>query len=89
MIKETEELSDVSIDDLLESKLVVYNDEHNSFEWVIECFCKYLQHGSDQAEQCAFIIHNKGKCDVKRGTIDELLPYKTALADAGLTVEIQ
>ena len=89
MNTETIELSEVSIDNILQSRLIVYNDDHNSFEWVIECFCKYLKHDVNQAEQCAFIIHSKGKCDVKKGSYEELLPYKTALVDAGLTAEIQ
>lgn len=83
------ELSDVSIEDLLGSKLVVFNDDHNSFDWVIECFCNYLKHTPEQAEQLALIIHTKGKAAVKEGIKEELEPYKTALLDAGLTVEIQ
>lgn len=83
------ELSEVNIDDLLNSKLIVFNDDHNSFEWVIECFCKYLKHSAEQAEQCALIIHTKGKASVKEGTKEELKPLKTALDDAGLTTEIQ
>ena len=89
MIEVDEELSDVSIDDIIGSKLVVFNDNVNSFEWVIECFVNYLKVGTEQAEQMAFIIHNKGKYAVKHGSNEELLPYKTALIDAGLTVEIQ
>jgi len=84
-----EEIGDVSIDNLLTSKLVVFNDDHNSFEHVEECFVKYLKHTSEQAQQCALIIHNKGKCSVKEGIKEELIPYKTALDDAGLTCEIQ
>lgn len=89
MVQEIEELSDVNIDDLLENKLIVYNDDVNSFEWVIECFCKYLKHSTEQAEQCALLIHSKGKTSVKNGTREELLPFKVALDDAGLTTEIQ
>lgn len=84
-----EELSDVSIDDLLNSSLVVYNDDFNTFEWVIECFCKYLNHTPQQAEQCALLIHTKGKCKVKSGTKDELEPYKVALTDSGLSAVIE
>ena len=86
---DTIELSDVSIDDLFNSKLVVYNDDHNSFEWVIECFCKYLKHSSEQAEQCAMLIHTKGKCDVKTGSKSDLKPFKEALVDAGLSAVIE
>lgn len=84
-----EELSDVSIEDFLNSSLVVYNDDYNTFEWVIECFCKYLKHTPQQAEQCALLIHNKGKCEVKSGTKEELEPYKVALTDAGLSAVIE
>ena len=86
---DTIELSDVSIDDILNSKLIVYNDDHNSFEWVIECFCKYLKHSSEQAEQCALLIHTKGKCDVKTGSKEDLKPFKEALTDAGLSAVIE
>lgn len=86
---DTIELSDVSIADLFNSKLVVYNDDHNSFEWVIECFCKYLKHSSEQAEQCAMLIHTKGKCDVKSGSKSDLKPFKEALVDAGLSAVIE
>ena len=86
---DTIELSDVSIDELFNSKLVVYNDDHNSFEWVIECFCKYLKHSSEQAEQCAMLIHTKGKCDVKTGSKSDLKPFKEALVDAGLSAVIE
>jgi len=84
-----EEIGDVCIEDILGLKLVVFNDNHNSFEWVIECFTKYLKHTPEQAEQLALIIHSKGKASVKEGTKEELETYKTALDDAGLTCEIQ
>lgn len=83
------ELSDVSIDVFLQSKLVVFNDDHNSFEWVMECFQKYLKIGTEQAEQLSIIIHNSGKASVKNGTKEELEPIKVALTDAGLIAEIQ
>ena len=86
---DTLELSDVSVDDILNSKLVVYNDDYNTFEWVIECFCKYLKHGSEQAEQCAMLIHTRGKCEVKSGSKSELKPFKEALTDAGLSAVIE
>lgn len=82
-------LSKVTVDDLIGANLVVYNDEYNSFDWVIECFVKYVGHTSEQAEQCAWIIHNNGKCSVKKGTKEDLLPIKVALTDAGLSAEIQ
>ncbi len=84
-----EELSDVSIDDLLSSSLIVHNDDINTFEWVIECLCSYLKHSREQAEQCAWIIHTKGKCKVKSGTKKDLEPYKDALLDSGLSASIE
>lgn len=84
-----EELSTTTINDIIGSQLIVFNDDVNSFDWVIDCFCKYLEHTPEQAEQLALIIHSKGKASVKRGTEEELIPYKTALDDAGLTTEIQ
>ena len=86
---DTIELSDVSVEDILNSKLVVYNDDHNTFDWVIQCLCKYLKHSSEQAEQCALIIHTKGKCDVKSGSKEALKPCKEALLDAGLSAVIE
>lgn len=84
-----DQLSEVTVEDLIGANLVVYNDDHNSFDWVIECFVKYIGHTPEQAEQCAWIIHNNGKCSVKKGTKEDLLPIKVALTDAGLSAEIQ
>lgn len=83
------ELSDTSVEDLLDSRLIVYNDDVNSFQWVIECLCKYCGHTTEQAEQCSYIIHHKGKCDVKKGSKEILQPMKEALLDAGLTATIE
>lgn len=83
------ELSDTSVEDLLDSRLIVYNDDVNSFQWVIECLCKYCGHTTEQAEQCSYIIHHKGKCDVKKGSKEILRPMKEALLDAGLTATIE
>jgi ATP-dependent Clp protease adaptor protein ClpS len=83
------ELSDVSVEDIIESRLVVYNDDFNTFQWVIECFCKYLDHTPEQAEQCAMIIHYKGKCQVKNGSKEKLKPLKNVLIECGLSVVIE
>jgi len=84
-----EEVGQTTIQDLLGNKLVVYNDDVNSFEWVIECLIKYLEMSTEQAEQCALLIHNKGRYAVKWGTQEELEPFKVALNDAGLSSEIE
>lgn len=92
-VLEEVELSDVTVEDLIgeifTKKLVVFNDDVNSFEWVIECFMKYLKFPLEQAEQCAMLIHNRGKYAVKDGTEEDLRPIKEALDDAGLSCEIQ
>lgn len=83
------ELSDLSIEDFIESKLIMYNDDFNTFDWVISCLCKYLKHTPEQAQQCALLIHMKGKCQVKSGSVSVLQPMKDALTDAGLSAAIE
>jgi len=83
------DLTDV-LEDLQENKsIIVYNDEYNSFEHVIRCLVIYCEHSPEQAEQCANIIHNNGKIDVKRGSVEKLLPIYTALIDNKLTAKIE
>ena len=69
-------------------KLFLYNDEHNSFDHVIESLIDVCNHSIEQAEQCALITHHKGKCVIKNGSQDELKPYYSSLLDKGLTVKI-
>jgi ATP-dependent Clp protease adaptor protein ClpS len=80
---------DSAISKLLEQQIVVYNDDVNSFEHVILCFIKYCNHDLIQAEQCALIIHNNGKCAVKNGTYSKLKPICEALLDNGLRAKIE
>ncbi len=70
--------------------LIVWNDEVNTFEWVIETLMSVIGHSQEQAEQCAMIIHTKGKYAVKRGSYDELKPLCDAITDRGIgaTIEI-
>lgn len=68
--------------------LMLHNDEVNTFDHVISSLIQVCQHESAQAEQCAFITHYKGKCDVKAGSYNELAPMKSALLDRGLQVTI-
>lgn len=70
-------------------KIVLFNDDHNTFDHVIEMLMKVCDHDALQAEQCAVIVHFKGKCDVKHGSYEELEPLCTALLEADLTAEIQ
>jgi ATP-dependent Clp protease adaptor protein ClpS len=89
-MSQTKELLDEEVIDKIENlhSLIIYNDDVNSFEHVIECLINYCKHSVEQAEQCAYIAHSKGKCDVKSGTIDELQPIKRALLDEKITATI-
>ena len=71
-------------------QLIVWNDEVNTFEWVIETLEKVCGHTHEQAEQCAYIIHFKGKYAVKQGEYDELKPQCDAITERGIgaTIEI-
>jgi ATP-dependent Clp protease adaptor protein ClpS len=69
-------------------EIVLYNDDVNTFDHVIECLIKYCDHAPEQAEQCAILVHYKGKCTVKTGSIIELKPQCSALLEAGLSAEI-
>ena len=70
------------------SELLLYNDDVNTFDHVINMLCKYCEHDLIQAEQCAWIVHNNGKCMVKRGEFTKLKPICFALLDAGLSAKI-
>lgn len=69
-------------------KLILYNDDVNSFDYVIDCLVEVCEHDVIQAEQCAFITHYKGKCDVKTGDYKSLKSLKEHLVDKGLRVSI-
>jgi len=75
------------IDD--ECHLILYNDDVNTFDHVIDTLVEVCHHTFEQAEQCAIIVHFKGKCDVKSGSYDFLKPLCIALLDAGLSAEIE
>ena len=69
-------------------ELMLFNDDFNTFQHVIEMLCKYCDHDSIQAEQCAWIVHNNGKCMVKRDEYQSIKPIYDSLLDAGLSVKI-
>lgn len=69
--------------------LIVWNDEVNSFDWVIESLIHVCGHSSEQAEQCAMIIHTKGKYAVKEGTYDFLKPMCNAITERGIGATIE
>jgi len=72
-----------------QNMLILFNDEVNTFDYVIDSLVEICKHDPMQAENCALIAHYKGKCSVKKGSFSELEPYHAALSDRQLTVEIQ
>jgi ATP-dependent Clp protease adaptor protein ClpS len=70
--------------------LIVWNDEVNTFEWVIETLIEICGHTPEQAEQCSYIIHFQGKYAVKQGPYEELKPLCDAITERGIgaTVEV-
>jgi ATP-dependent Clp protease adaptor protein ClpS len=70
--------------------LIVWNDDVNTFEWVIETLIDVCGHNEEQAEQCAYIIHFQGKYAVKQGSYEELKPLCDKITDRGIgaTVEV-
>ena len=72
----------------IENKLVLHNDDVNTFDFVIECLIEICKHTLEQAEQCTILVHYKGKCTVKTGTMELLKPMHEKLLSRGLTSEI-
>ena len=60
--------------------LILHNDDYHTFDYVIESLIEICELDSIQATQCTYLIHYKGKCDVKRGSKNYLLPMRRALA---------
>ena len=72
----------------LQNELVLFNDDVNTFDHVINTLIRVCEHTPEQAEQCSLIVHHNGKCTVKTGEYDDLKPRCSALLDAGLSAEI-
>jgi len=70
-------------------KIIVYNDDYNTFEHVIKTLIKVCKHSTIQAEQCTWIIHFKGKCAVKSGEYLTLKPMKEAICEVGIDARIR
>lgn len=84
-VEETVELLEEDID---LRELVVFNDDFNTFDHVISTLIRVCKHSTEQAEQCTWLIHFKGKCTVKSGSYDELKPMKDGICDAGIDAKI-
>jgi ATP-dependent Clp protease adaptor protein ClpS len=70
-------------------QIVVWNDEVNTFEWVIETLMDICGHSEEQAEQCAMLIHTKGKYAVHQGSYDDLKPKCEAITDRGINATLE
>jgi len=83
---EQEELETITVSEWV---VMLYNDDVNTFEWVIECLVKYCGHDTLQAEQCAWFVHTKGRYPVKHGELEKLMPVCSALCDKGLAAKLE
>ena len=86
-----EKIQEEVLVDTLEQKqneIVLYNDDVNTFDYVIDTLIYACDHTPEQAEQCSILVHYKGKCTVKTGSYDELEPRCSKLLQAGLSAEI-
>ncbi|TND07901.1 MAG: ATP-dependent Clp protease adaptor protein ClpS [Bacteroidetes bacterium] len=86
---ETELDLELLVQEVDHKDLILYNDDVNTFEFVIDSLIKVCGHEPIQAEQCSFIVHFSGKCAVKKGEFSELEPMCTALLDRGLSACIE
>ena len=83
-----EEELDVAELESNQNEIILYNDEVNTFDHVINTLIYACEHTAVQAEQCSLIVHYKGKCTVKTGSYEELEPRCSMLLDAGLSAEL-
>lgn len=80
--------TDVLLAEDVNRVLVLHNDDLNTFDYVIMCLIEVCNHSLLQAEQCTWLVHYKGKCEVKTGSFEFLEPMCTSLLDRGLSAEI-
>lgn len=73
----------------LGNQLIVYNDEVNSFEYVITTLIEVCEHTAEQAEQCTLMIHFRGKCGVKSGIYEDLVSMRNEICRRGISAEIE
>ena len=71
-----------------ENYLILHNDDVHSFDYVIDCLIDVCAHNTVQAEQCTYLVHYKGKCEVRKGSFDYLRPMKQGLIERGLNATI-
>ncbi|MRX47266.1 MULTISPECIES: ATP-dependent Clp protease adaptor ClpS [Pedobacter] len=82
-----------TLDEILSSlktvhRLILWNDDVNTFDHVIYCLMKYLDYSENQAEKIAWTVHNEGKCAILEGSLTEMEVYRKILKQEGLTVSV-
>ncbi len=70
-------------------RLILWNDDFNTFDHVIFCMMKYLDYTENQAEKLAWKVHNEGKCAILEGSFTEVEVYRKILQQEGLTVSVE
>ena len=82
---------DILVDEQLSDapQLVIFNDDVNTFDHVIDSLISVCKHSPEQAEQCTMLVHYKGKCTVKEGEVEKLKPMCEAILDRGIQANIQ
>jgi ATP-dependent Clp protease adaptor protein ClpS len=83
------ELNEVLVKTTSPFQIIVWNDDVNTFEWVIESLMEICGHTYEQAEQCAYIIHFSGKYAVKNGAYEDLRPMCDAILDRGISATLE
>jgi ATP-dependent Clp protease adaptor protein ClpS len=86
--EQIQEDTDVAEIKAIEHQIILFNDDVNTFDHVVETLIRVCGHTLEQAEQCSIIVHYKGKCSVKTGSYEELKPRCTQLLQADLSAEI-
>jgi len=79
---------DVLEQDVIQHEIILFNDDVHTFDFVIDSLMDVCEHTPEQAEQCTYLVHYKGKCAVKTGEYEELKPKCTRLLNRGLSAEI-
>ncbi len=87
VIKEQEEIQLLE-QETEQHRIILHNDDFNTFDFVIESLMEVCEHNLHQAEQCTMLVHYKGKCDVKTGDLEDLKPRCSELLRRGLSAEL-
>ncbi|MGG8495698.1 ATP-dependent Clp protease adaptor ClpS [Tenacibaculum sp. TC6] len=87
-IEKIQEELDILTEETSKHEIILYNDDVNTFDFVIDSLISVCEHTPEQAEQCTILVHYKGKCAVKTGEFNELEPKCSRLLDLGLSAEI-